>query len=168
VFYAAEQGGDLVTSNFRCWSLAVLVAFAFLIGASACTARYREFQLRQTPNLRAPVEAYARLLLLREADKLLRAVYPYQWIGYRFHLGVCFPGTIDEMEREDQRTEITFACEELKSVQDRFPPLCGDEAGCPLAEEAADGIEAVILWLEQAEPIFAEAEAGTGGIPNTE
>ena len=85
------------------WSRMIVPAVAILVVLVACTSRFREHQLRQTPTLRPPVEAYARLVLLREVKKMRLAEHPYQWISYRFHQGVCFPGTIEEMEREDQR-----------------------------------------------------------------
>ena len=158
----------LPTSTAWRWTWLVALSFATLVLLSACTQRYKEFQLRQTPNLRAPVEAYARLLLLREAKKMRVAEHPYQWVNYRFHLGVCFPGTIKEMPREDHRSAITSACGKLRSVQVGFPHPCTDEVGCLVTWEAISAIDSAILFLEQAEPIFAEAERAAAGIPSTE
>ena len=135
----------------------------------ACTDRFREHQLQQTPDFRPPIEAYARLVLLREANKLLIAEHNFQWIGYRFHQGVCFPGVISDLPREDQRLAITSACADLRSVQEMFPHPCAEsDEGCPVSDEAVRAIDSAILFLEQAAPMFAEAEETEAGIPSTQ
>ncbi len=79
----------------------VLVFFIIIMLAiSGCTERFKEHQRRQTPVFRSPVEAYARLVLLRETQKMLISQHDYQWLGYRFNLGVCHAGTIEDMPKE--------------------------------------------------------------------
>lgn len=165
-----ERGREILRSILRHRLLLFLaLAVGSLLVLGACTDRFREHQLQQTPDFRPPIEAYARLVLLREADRLLIAEHNYQWIGYRFHQGVCFPATISDMQREDQRLAITSACADLRSVQEMFPHPCADnDEGCSVSDEAVKAIDSVILFLEQAALMFAEAEGTEARIPSTQ
>ena len=96
------------------------------------------------------------------------AEHPYQWNSYRFHQGVCFPGTIDEMEREDRRLAITSACAELKIIQETYPHPCTGGAGCPVTGEALSELKSVVRQLEQASAKFVDAEGPSATIPSTE
>jgi hypothetical protein len=149
----------------------VSVAFiVIMLAISGCTERFKQHQLSQTPVFRPPVEAYARLLLLRETRKMLISQHEYQWLGYRFNLGVCYAGTIEDMPEEKWRVVITSACGELRQIQKAYPHPCGNDAdqGCPIPENISLQLAEVRAELEAAAVSFASVESVDGKIPSTD
>jgi hypothetical protein len=162
--------------NLFSWErrLQALLVLGFLIilmlGISGCTERFKEHQRRQTPALRPPVEAYARLVLLRETQKMLISRHEYQWLGYRFNLGVCHSGTIADIPKKEWRETITSACSELEKIQITYPHSCANaaSAGCPIAENASLRLGRVKKELDAAAASFSSEESTGEWIPSTD
>jgi hypothetical protein len=141
-----------------------------MLGISGCTERFKEHQRRQTPVLRPPVETYARLVLLRETQKMLISRHEYQWLGYRFNLGVCHSETIGDIPKKEWRETITSACGELEEIQITYQFSCANaaSAGCPIANNAALRLEQVKKELDAAAASFSSEEPTGRRIPSTE
>ena len=146
-----------------------LIFISFLVLLTfACTARFKEHLLAQTPEFRPPVEAYARLVLVREAELMKRATHPYDWDSYRFYQGVCYPRKIAKIEDKIIIDFIVSACDDLWIIQTQFPHPCTNFSGCPIGKEASTRLDQVILHLEQSRSRFAIVEGTEPEIPSTD
>ena len=145
----------------------IIISFLVLL-TFACTARFKEHLLSQTPEFRPPVETYARLVLLREAKLMKRATHPYDWNSYRFYQGVCFPRKIAEIKDRTIVDFIVSACDDLWIIQKQFPHPCTNFSGCPVCEETIARLDDVILHLERAHTRFHIVEGEEPSIPSTD
>lgn len=139
-----------------------------LIAMSGCTGRFREHQRLQNPTLRPRVEAYARLVLLREARVMQRAGQPWEWRRYEFNLGVCHAGTVATYSKESLRETISHACEGLAEIQKRFGDECSVQDRCRVSDAAKSALQRLIDFLEAARRDFSEVEPAEASIPSTE
>ena len=150
--------------------MALAASLGIVLTMTGCTERYKEFRRQGTPTFRPPFETYARLVLLRETRKMQISQHEYQWLGYRYNLGVCHAGTIEDLPEQDWREVITSACSELRRIQKAYPHPCGNDSEntCPVSTQASLELASVKAALTAAAGIFSVVESPDGTIPATE